>query len=89
MNNYKAEKPSRTGVLMGNFFSEILSCRGNAGDERVKSVVEATIVMLDQVEEIPTDFKEFLKYVIKKSGEQRKMELRFERKYHHAIASPR
>lgn len=74
---------------MGNFFSEILRCSGNAGYERVKSLVEATIVMLDQVEEIPVDFKDFLKYVVKKSGEQRKMELRFERKYHHAIASPR
>lgn len=66
---------------MGRFFTELTSEHGCDSTERVEGIVDSALVLLEQVrgENVSPEFADFLRYVIKKSGEQKKIDLRLKR----------
>lgn len=64
------------GALIGSFISELAEAHGRDALLQVDALVEDTLSSLDDIERISPGFKDFLRYVVKKAGEQKKMELR-------------
>ncbi len=62
---------------MGEFFAELTAEHRRSAAARIDSIVDSTLVLLEQVrgEELSPGFADYLRYVIKKSGEQKKIEL--------------
>lgn len=77
----RGESCERVGHLMGRFFTELTSEHGCDSTERVEGIVDSALVLLEQVrgENVSPEFADFLRYVIKKSGEQKKIDLRLKR----------
>lgn len=77
MNIYNEGDESRIGKLMGGFFSRIAEVHDASDARHIDGLVNSVVVMIDQLEELSFGFRDFLKYVVKKAGEQKKMEIRF------------
>lgn len=77
MITYEVENMSRVGRVMGNFFDRLTKAHKRSELPHIDAFVNSTMVMIDQLEELSGNFKDLLKYVVKKSGEQKKSEIEF------------
>lgn len=75
--NKKDEKSKIIGYLMGQFFTKLTEDHKRSARARVDSLVDSTLVLLEQVNtgNISPEFADYLRYIIKKSGEQKKIEI--------------
>lgn len=87
MNTPKKTTNERIGKLMGRFFDELTSDAASVSNARIDSLVEATLVLLNQTSDgnVSPEFTDFLRYVIKKSGEQKKSENYLRDKHAHNL----
>ncbi|MBR5621677.1 MAG: hypothetical protein IKW49_00635 [Opitutales bacterium] len=76
-NASKKESNIQLGRLMGEFFAELTAEHRRSAAARIDSIVDSTLVLLEQLndKELSPGFTDYLRYVIKKSGEQKKIEL--------------
>lgn len=64
------------GALIGNFISELADAHGRNATLQIDALVGKVLSSLDNEENVSPEFKDFLRYVVKKAGEQKKAELR-------------
>lgn len=68
---------------MGQFFGELTSGQGSMSSGRIDSIVASTLVFLEQTDDgsVSPEFEDFLRYVIKKAGAQKKSDLHLHAKH--------
>lgn len=71
---------------MGRFFGELIAGSGCMSAGRVDSIVASTLVFLEQTNDgsVSPEFEDFLRYVIKKAGSQKKSDLLLHAKHSRA-----
>lgn len=62
------------GALVGGFISDLEKTHGRDASLQIDALVEDALSSLDNVESVSPTFKDFLRYVVKKAGDQKKAE---------------